>query len=69
MKKYIIEVNDNGNAIDKDGTDTCIHLGGCPFIKYEEQNKPKEQTNDIAKLITLGVTPDDLLKLRASGII
>lgn len=62
MKKVIAYVDDNGNLYDSSKSNTTLNVSSYVWNELEE-------SVDVAKLMSLGATTDDLLKLKASEII
>ena len=62
MKKYIIEIDETGTLFDKNNINTGIVLSSYQFEEYKD-------SSNISELMALGATPDDLLKLKAAGVI
>ena len=76
MKKLIIGVDSVGNLLDMQGA--VLTVCNVTNMNYDlpvydlpvyDKNKPNENDTDVVKLISLGVTPDDLIKLKASGLL
>lgn len=66
-EKKVIAIMSNGMIYSKDGL--CIGTAMGKFDDYKEgENKPETQA-DIAKLVQLGITPDELIKLKANGLL
>ncbi len=65
-KRIILTINDNGDLMDDNGG---IVMGGFESMNFVYQDADDKQAIDIAKLVSLGVTPDDLIKLKANKII
>lgn len=80
MKKVIVRIKDDGQMIDENGT-YVVSTSGMSFVFQDfEDSKDKEEEftyldvraqpgADLVRLVELGVTPDDLVKMRASGLI
>ncbi len=66
MKKVIATIEDNGNLVDDNGT-IIMATGGMNY-KFAELDETKEGFS-VAQLVSLGVTPDDLIKMKANGVI
>ena len=65
MKKYIVTLNDLGELIDDSGL--VLYATGGSFLNLKEyEDKPKQ---DLPALIAAGMTSDDLIKLKSSGVI
>lgn len=67
MRKVIAFIDDNENLMDKNKVIIC-NLAGQAY-DFEDAGEKAEKAEDIAQLISLGVTPDDLIKLKANGIL
>lgn len=67
MKQYIITVDNNNNILDKNGANTGAMLSTA--FQYEEYDPKKHGESEATRLVALGVKPDDLLKMKACGII
>lgn len=66
MKKVIVRIDDNGNMIDENGSIiVCVSAMNYNLAEYDES----ASSIDAAKLLGLGATPDDLIKLKAAGVI
>lgn len=66
MKKVIITIDDAGNMLDDTGL-TILNISGMTY-KFTEVGGG-ETDIDVVKLVGLGVSPDDLIKMKASGVI
>lgn len=62
MKEVIAYIKD-GDLVDKDGTIIFVNFVGFNLDEYE---KPK---NELSQLMSLGATPDDLIKMKANGLL
>jgi len=60
MNKVIVDIDNTGNLIDKNGS-LMANAGSFTLEPYEEK-KP------IAELVALGVKVDEILKLKAAGL-
>ncbi len=65
-RKVVVEIDEAYNLHDSNGT---FLMTATASNSFEEFVEPPQRLTNIAELIGLGVTPDDLLKLKASGII
>ena len=66
MKKIVLTIDSTGQLVDD--SNACIYAGfDTAGYNYKEQEEVVKA--DVAQLVSLGVTADDLLKLKASGII
>lgn len=63
MRKIVAYLDDSGNLIDCDKNNTGLNVSAWSFDDAEQD------AVDVAKLMSLGATSDDLLKLKASGVI
>ena len=66
MKKVIATIDDSGNLTDNNG----IVMVSTTGMNYDlpELDESKEGFS-VAQLVSLGVTPDDLIKMKANGVI
>ncbi len=63
MKDVIVTIDDAGNMVDADGK-IMMNITGMNY----RFKKVKKQA-DIEKLVSLGVSPDDLIKMKANDLI
>lgn len=66
MKQLIVTINDSGMIIDKNGNNTAMDTSSWSFDEYV---KPSQEDDNVVRLVGLGITPDDLIKLKASGLL
>lgn len=72
MKKFIVSIDDDGVIYDKNGANTGITISGWLLEEYQETvlDTTKENNEDtVVKLVSLGVSPDELIKMRAAGLL
>ena len=65
-KKIILEIDENGNLCDKNNLWVLTEFQG---LNFEYDFYDENETKDITKMLSLGCTADDLIKLKANGII
>ena len=65
MKKIVLNLGEDGNITDDNGT-LIVGTTGMNYKFEEFKEVPKV---DIEKLMALGATADDLIKLKATGVI
>ncbi len=63
MKDVIVTIDDAANMVDADGK-IMMNITGMNY----RFKKVKKQA-DIEKLVSLGVSPDDLVKMKANDLI
>ncbi len=63
MKEVTVTIDDTNNMIDANGA-IMMSLHGTTY-----QFKEAKKQVDIEKLVALGVSPDDLMKMKASDLI
>ena len=70
MKKQIIlNVDSNDNLVD-DNSNVIVSSFSAMSYSYKTLDDIKNKESiDVAKLVSLGVTPDDLIKLKANKIL
>lgn len=70
MRKVIAYVDDKGILYVNETYSTGLLVTSFPFEDCPDDKKEADKKEaDIVKLVSLGVTADDLLKLKANGII
>ena len=69
MKKIILTIDDDGHLADDIGSVVMAGFGGMSYQYKDQEETGTNNTIDAVKLVGLGVTPDELIKLRATGII
>ena len=65
MKKVIVTVDDVGNLVDDNGVSLGLMAANFVFKEFDD-TKIKV---DVAKLMGFGASADDLIKLKATGVI
>lgn len=68
MKKIIATIDDAGNLTDDNGL-IVMNIGSMSFKFKEFEEKESGESSTVAQMVSLGVTTDDLIKMRASGLI
>ena len=75
MKKMIVRMDDSGNLRDENGT-IMLCTNGLNYDLREYEEIPcelavadEQHASVVTQLISMGITPEDLIKLRGAGII
>jgi hypothetical protein len=67
-RKILLTIDENGNLLDDNGIQILASFTSMTYV-YTDATDEQAESADIVQLATLGMSADDLLKLKVAGVI